>query len=91
MWPVAIRYILIGLDLLLLLSPLTLSDLTDPSVLSGYTVNCCKFALRKGSVSHAQTSASDLSLLMFLRNHIVVCWFFLKKHLTLLEVLVGVQ
>lgn len=84
MWPVAIRYILIGLDLLLLLSPLTLSDLTDPSVLPGYTVNCCKFALCKGFVSHAQTSASDLSLLMFLRNHIVVCWgFFLKKHLTL--------
>lgn len=76
MWPVAVRYILIGLDLLLLLFLLTLSDLTDPSVLSGYTVNCCKFALRKDFVSYAQTSASNLSLLMFLSNQIVVCLFF---------------
>lgn len=76
MWPVAIRYILIDLDLLFLLSLLTLSDLTNPSALSGYTVNCCKFALRKGFVSHAETSASNISLLMFLSNQIVGLGFF---------------
>lgn len=59
-WPVATRNVRIDLDLLLLLSLPTLSDLTDPSILSGYTVNCCKFALREGFVSYAQTSASHL-------------------------------
>lgn len=52
---------------------LALSDLTDyrlPPILSGCIVICCKFALCKDFVSHAQTYASDLSLLMFLNNQI---------------------
>lgn len=86
MWPIAFPCILIDLDLLLLLSLLIWFFL--PLFQGILLLVTCKFALCKGFVSHAQTNASDIFLLLFLSNQIAV-WVFFKETFNTVEVLIG--